>query len=57
MNQDIESVYSRMYRAMVDHKEGFISFDEMLRLWKEEARLVREMFQEKQVKNEEVKAA
>jgi hypothetical protein len=57
MNQDIEGVYSRMYRAMVDHKEGLISFDEMLRLWKEEARLVREMFQEEQVKKEEVRAA
>jgi hypothetical protein len=55
MQRDVEGVYARMYRAMVDHKQGLISFGEMLRLWKEEARLVREAFQREQAKVEEVK--
>jgi len=42
MQQDIEGVYSRMYRAMDDHKQGLISFEDMLQLWKEEARVIRE---------------
>lgn len=42
MKQDIEGVYSRMYRAMDDHKQGLISFHDMLQLWKDEARLIRE---------------
>ncbi len=42
MQQDIEGVYSRMYQAMDDHKQRLISFEDMLRMWKEEARMIRE---------------
>jgi len=43
MEQAIEGVYSRMYSAMADHQQGLISFDEMLNLWKKEAKMVKEM--------------
>lgn len=54
---DVEGVYSRMYRAMADHKQGLMSFDEMLKLWKEEARMIRELLQKESVKAEEVRVS
>ncbi len=42
MNHDTEGVYSRMYRAMADHKQGLISFDEMMYAWKAEAKIIKE---------------
>lgn len=57
MEQDTQGVYSRMYRSMIDHKQGLISFDEMLQHWKAEAKAIREAFQREQSKEEETKAA
>lgn len=44
MNYDTEGAYSRMYQAMADHKQGFISFDEMMCLWKAEAKIIKDQY-------------
>ena len=44
MEQETDGVYSRMYQAMSDHKQGLVSFHDMLQSWKEEARLIREQY-------------
>lgn len=43
--QGVQGVYSRMYRAMSDHKEGLISFSDMLQVWKDEAKMIRERYE------------